>query len=792
MLSNLKNILTERFMLFIGVACILAGATALSGWYTHNTHLFHLFIGDVPIRYNSALCYLSLGIALVALDRSYQITSYVAGCFVTLIGGLTVLQYIFNVNLGIDEMFFKSYYSINTSSSGRMSPHAATSYFSSGLAILFLSKKPISLERAQLAIIVGIIPLVVGALSLIGHLISMQPVYAWLHVSHNSIPTAAMFIIVNLTLICFTFKNKPDRKLKNATPQFVMVFVATLSIFLWRDFYQAGLKQLQQITQNQTDQISNYIKVKLNEPIFDLKAIDRTLTETPMAEEDWIKSAKLFLNSETHVLSVMWMDPTRQKIWAPATPYRETLRTLIQSEKPEIVRTFNEAVKNKAVSLSNIVSFGDNVQAMLYCMPLYKDGQLSGFAVEIVDVNYILNDLNTGSLGAGYFVTIKQNNQKQPIFNFPQNPDMLYPQIESTNHLTFQNLNWTISVRPYFTLANQQTSVAVSYFILIMGLLLSFVLYSYMKMYILNKHLRAEIEERKQLELKNASLNDQLVTAARYAGMADIAASMLHNIGNALNSVRVSVGVLHEKLNQSRMSSLMDIVKMMQEHQQDLGQFIESDPKGKLIPEYLTKLAQIWEEDCDVISKEIFSLNHNIEIIHTIVTNQSTLTTTFEISQEVVVSDLVNEALTLNRYLFQNDYVQIVRDYSPIEPATLDKVKLLQVLTNLIKNGIEAMQGTPADHMKLTVRIKPLSEAHFIIQVKDIGHGILPENKGKIFTQGFTTKTNGHGIGLHASAIAIGEMGGKCTFDSEGEGQGATFSIILPYQPDMKYQEAVA
>ena len=54
------------------------------------------------------------------------------------------------------------------------------------------------------------------------------------------------------------------------------------------------------------------------------------------------------------------------------------------------------------------------------------------------------------------------------------------------------------------------------------------------------------------------------------------------------------------------------------------------------------------------------------------------------------------------------------------------------------------------------------------------------ENLKKIFSHGFTTKKDGHGFGLHSCINTANTMGGKLTCVSDGENQGATFSLWLP------------
>lgn len=79
------------------------------------------------------------------------------------------------------------------------------------------------------------------------------------------------------------------------------------------------------------------------------------------------------------------------------------------------------------------------------------------------------------------------------------------------------------------------------------------------------------------------------------------------------------------------------------------------------------------------------------------------------------------------------------------------------------------------------VRISARQEADSIrIDVSDTGVGIEASQLGNLFQHGFTTKASGHGFGLHASAITATELGGSLSANSDGFGQGATFTLRVP------------
>lgn len=79
----------------------------------------------------------------------------------------------------------------------------------------------------------------------------------------------------------------------------------------------------------------------------------------------------------------------------------------------------------------------------------------------------------------------------------------------------------------------------------------------------------------------------------------------------------------------------------------------------------------------------------------------------------------------------------------------------------------------------MTIRVSRQDETARIT-VSDNGVGIAVENLTRIFAHGFTTKKNGHGFGLHSSALAAKELGGSLRASSEGPDRGATFILELP------------
>jgi signal transduction histidine kinase len=292
--------------------------------------------------------------------------------------------------------------------------------------------------------------------------------------------------------------------------------------------------------------------------------------------------------------------------------------------------------------------------------------------------------------------------------------------------------------------------------------------------------LREEIEERKRIEAQMELTHQELVTASRQAGMAEVATSVLHNVGNVLNSVNVSSNLLVEHFQRSRTLQVARVADTLREHAGDLGEYLTRDPKGRLLVSYVGQLAEHLSGERAETLKELESLTGNIEHIKDIVMRQQQYGKSMGgVRESLAVPHAVEDALRVHAGAFDHQ-VKLVRDYQEGLPKiTTDKHKVLQILINLVGNAKYACVESRQPDPQVVVRVR--AEAGWIkIMVVDNGVGILPENLTRIFNYGFTTRQHGHGLGLHSSALAARELRGNLAVHSAGPGQGATFTLELP------------
>ncbi|MFO1497881.1 MAG: ATP-binding protein [Verrucomicrobiota bacterium] len=294
------------------------------------------------------------------------------------------------------------------------------------------------------------------------------------------------------------------------------------------------------------------------------------------------------------------------------------------------------------------------------------------------------------------------------------------------------------------------------------------------------RKLSEEIEERKAAEEALKKAQRELVDASRLAGMAEVATTVLHNVGNVLNSVNVSATLVADKIKQSRVSMIPKVAAMMKEHAADLGEFLTSDVKGRQVPLFVENLGEHLTKEQGVLLEEVASLQKHVGHIKEIVSMQQGYAKVSGVFERLPIVDLIEDALRLNAGALGRHEVQVAREYQPELPLiTVDRHKTLQILVNLIRNAQHACDEAGSKNKKIILRIESAGQL-VRISVIDNGIGIPPENLNRIFNHGFTTRKNGHGFGLHSGALAAKEMGGALRVSSGGTGQGACFILELP------------
>ncbi len=301
-----------------------------------------------------------------------------------------------------------------------------------------------------------------------------------------------------------------------------------------------------------------------------------------------------------------------------------------------------------------------------------------------------------------------------------------------------------------------------------------------------NCDLDARVRERsRQLEQAQA----ELLEAANLAGKAELATGVLHNIGNVLTGVFVDL----EMLRQTATPELQTTIRALQEVYQRLPdgaalvRHLEEDPQRSGLPR-LTGLVL-----ADLLAEESSRralhnrLEEHLTMIRDIVSLQQAHAVGAHFVQAIDLRRVMEDMLLLHAMGLRQRGVTVTTRCADIPPIRGDRVKVSHILANLVKNAQDALALTEGSLRRLIVTIEAVDNPpgctpgpYAELRLEDTGCGIRPEDQGRLFTHGFTTKVDGHGFGLHACANAMADMGGDIRIDSPGPGSGTTVTLHLP------------
>lgn len=288
-----------------------------------------------------------------------------------------------------------------------------------------------------------------------------------------------------------------------------------------------------------------------------------------------------------------------------------------------------------------------------------------------------------------------------------------------------------------------------------------------------------DITARKQAEAQLEDLNRQLLDVSRQAGMAEVATSVLHNVGNVLNSVNVSTTLLGDRLRKSKTVGFTKVAALVREHADDLPGFFARDARAGQLPAYLEQFDQHLIFERKAMLCELEQLRKNVEHIKDIVAMQQNYARVSGVTEIVKPADLIEDTVCMNAGSLDRHTIEVVRQIADVPPIQADKHKVLQVLVNFLRNAKHACEESGRADKRIILRVEQRDD-RVLFSVIDNGVGVPPENLKRIFNHGFTTKKDGHGFGLHSGANAAREMGGAVRVHSDGTGQGATFTLELP------------
>lgn len=219
-----------RYIVIISILLVFTiGVFVVYGWYTSNTSLVQIHSSFVPMQFNTALGFVLSAVCLFFLFQNYVFLSRVSSVIIGLLGFFTLMEYVFNQNLGIDEFFMEHYITTNTSHLGRMAPNTALCFLLFGIASFLATTK----NKIRLSGILGSLLFALGISAFSGYITNVEMSYGWGKLTKMAIHTSFGFMLLSLGIgaLNWELENKSSSEYKNHVWFSGYIFVLSLIVF---------------------------------------------------------------------------------------------------------------------------------------------------------------------------------------------------------------------------------------------------------------------------------------------------------------------------------------------------------------------------------------------------------------------------------------------------------------------------------------------------------------------------------------------------------------------------------
>jgi PAS domain S-box-containing protein len=394
------------------------GLLVIIGWHTHDYTLIQFESSLIPMSYNSAILTLLSGVGLWLLYKDKPIICFALGAFIFL-AGLTVLsQHIFDVELGVDQMFMSAELTRHEVNPGRIGVLASLGFIahSSTLASVLI------IRRYRLILCLGALILGISVTSLVSILFDLMTEKEFGKQSMMSLYESVVFCLIGTCILLI-------EQLKNIQSTLVIhrrklikssLVLLTLAIVGWQSFSHIEMKKKHaNLTQtlslfelNLTDTINSHIKAVQ-------RMANRWEIQQGTSEDLWLADASNYIKDFNYFTSLKWIDQNYNIQWTTLESNDVTTNELdiVKSHLSNIV----EARQSNRIYITKPETKTQGITSIYIYVPIIIVHRFDGFLLAEIDFSSLVNNAALlTNIGRPYHVTFSDSETEQEILNVSQ------------------------------------------------------------------------------------------------------------------------------------------------------------------------------------------------------------------------------------------------------------------------------------------------------------------------------------------------------------------------------------
>ena len=764
-LNNIRILTLTSGFLSLALASIV-----IFGWYTNNQLLVQVHASFAPMQFNTAVGFLFCGVGLIALYLNITWLVKISGLTVCLLGLAAISQYIFNIDIGIDNFFIDPVFFTKTSHPGRMAPLTALCFSLYGFSLLF------TVANRALFLGMSITVITLSVIALFGYLNKYETLYGWGNLTRMAIHTAGCFLILGIGAVAYSSYGLQRQRFDvwQLAPTAVSIMVAVLTIFssymieeeaearnkeyfsnlidrtqdslleryrLYEEGLRGGLGLFYASTLVERKEWESYVRaIDLDNFLPGIKGIGYIEHVAEEDLEEYINTVRL--DDMPNFVNHPKTQHPKKYIIKYIEPYEKNKEAIgldiaFEKNRKEAAERSRDSASPALTNKIDLVQDSKKQAGFLLMIPFYENGNVPKTIMQRRE--YIKGWVYVPFVAPEFFSKINKVNNNQLSFtvydgNAIDKKNTIYENVDDIG-----SHNMILSKKTTVNIAGQQWTIlwsvnknyqspssdSLGSILLILGLCFSLFLFFTIHRLIHNKNIISDIVEYRTKELREA--NEE---------MEEFSYRTSHDLRSPLVS---SIGLL------------------------------------KIIQENIPK-------DDQKLVKSVQLVSSSLEKLEVLVVDILTLTRTKKSKEEeqfVSIDEVVDEAL--EKFSHMENFSRLVFEKSFMFDGSFlsQKNKVILIIENLLSNAIKYQDLSQANSY---VRIVSYANnEHVFLEISDNGIGI-PENKRDVlfgmFHRFHPKVSFGSGLGLYMIKKAVDAIGGAVEYrDNDG---GCTFIVSMP------------
>jgi signal transduction histidine kinase len=735
------------FVAVLGLAVMLA-------WQLGKSTLIQIWPNLVPMQFNTALGFFLCGLGIFFVGLKWRRSAVLCGAAASTLGLLSLAQYLFGADFGIDRLFIDPWLTVKTVHPGRMAQTTALGFILLGAALL-LNLFRISYQVHLLVTMLLAVSVVdLAGISFFGYLSGSEVNYGWGHLTRMALHTSVAFLVLGTALLIMPLRignagNLTIRLLQG--PLACGVSVIALTTIIWLGLVKQESFQIKRAVDTQAATIENNIRINLEMRV---KSLIRMAERFEKKQEKWLADAELYLTHQKGYQAIAWVDPSYRARWiAQASSGGAPLAQQLTHDRD--IRLVFKAAKESGGPLlsatinSEVMGNGFFIAVPIFHNPGFSGPEFLGLIIGILDYKQFFSAM-IKSHADGYAVLI-HGEKGEKIYGAydPTRPKEI--ERASIQRIKVRNASWRLDLWP----SNEQLDSMRSPFpelVLFSGFVMS-LLFSLSvhfaqtlhrrreRILVINRRLEKEVCERKRTEKALATAKERAEAANQ--AKSEFLANMSHELRTPLNAIL------------------------------GFSEIMKDEMLGPLSSAKYSNYAQ----DIHESGAHLLGIINDILNLSQIEAGKLILE-----EREIDIKAVVHSVLRIIQPQAEETGVGLSYDIEPaIGLLKADRRQVKQILINLLSNAIKFTPKGGA----VTLSCQTEADGGISFIVSDNGIGMSKDEVAKaleLFGQIEVSDTREHegtGLGLPLSDSLIKLHGGSLIIDSEKD-RGTTVTVAFP------------